>query len=69
MMKAKKKPVETLDVAMLGVDVTPRLKAQSYRVPKTEKFNVTASSNLVWAIHLLTVASLSCKVYPAASAA
>ena len=44
MMKAKKKPVETLDVATLGVDVTPRLKAQSYRVPKTEKLGVMLNS-------------------------
>ena len=44
MMKAKKKPVETLDAATLGVDVTPRLKAQSYRVPKTEKLGVMVNS-------------------------
>ena len=44
MMRAKKKPVETLDAATLGVDVTPRLKAQSYRVPKTEKLGVMVNS-------------------------
>ena len=44
MMKAKKKPVKTLDAATLGVDVTPRLKAQSYRVPKTEKLGVMVNS-------------------------
>ena len=37
MMKAKKKPVETIDVSSLGIDTAHRLKPVSYSMPKKEK--------------------------------
>ena len=36
-MKAKKKPVETLELAALGVQTLSRLKPLSYAQPKKEK--------------------------------
>ena len=37
MMKAKKKPVETIEADTLGVDIKPRLTPVSYSMPKKEK--------------------------------
>jgi electron transfer flavoprotein beta subunit len=36
-MKAKKKPVDELDVAGLGVDVAPRVVVKGYEEPATKK--------------------------------
>lgn len=33
-LKAKKKPVEEIAIASLGIDVTPRLKIESVEAPK-----------------------------------
>ena len=37
MMKARKKPVETIDAATMGVDLQPRLKTVSYAMPQKQK--------------------------------
>ncbi len=37
MMKAKKKPVETIEIDSLGVDISQRLKPIAYSMPKKEK--------------------------------
>ena len=39
MMKARKKPIETLEASSFGVDLTPRLKVVSYAVPQKQKSN------------------------------
>lgn len=44
MMKAKKKPVETIEVGTLGVDIAHRLKPVSYSMPKKEKNGQMLSS-------------------------
>ena len=44
MMKAKRKPVETINVETLGVDIAPRLKPVSYSMPKKEKNGQMLSS-------------------------
>ena len=44
MMKAKKKPVETIEVGTLGVDIARRLKPLSYSMPKKEKNGQMLSS-------------------------
>lgn len=44
MMKAKKKPVETIEAAALGVDLEPRLYSISYAMPKKEKNGQILSS-------------------------
>ena len=37
MMKARKKPVETIDAATMGVDLQPRLTTISYAMPQKQK--------------------------------
>ena len=37
MMKARKKPVETIDAATMGVDLQPRLMTVSYAMPQKQK--------------------------------
>ena len=44
MMKAKKKPVETIEAAALGVDLESRLHPISYAMPKKEKNGQILSS-------------------------
>ena len=44
MMKAKKKPVETLELAALGVQALSRLKPLSYAQPNKEKKGQILSS-------------------------
>ena len=44
MMKAKKKPVQTIELSALGVDSVSRLKPLSYAVPKQEKKGQILSS-------------------------
>lgn len=43
-IKAKKKPVETLNLADLGIDVTPRLKVEKVEMPSERKGGVIVGS-------------------------
>ncbi|MGR5069466.1 MULTISPECIES: electron transfer flavoprotein subunit beta/FixA family protein [Vibrio] len=43
-MKAKRKPLDSIDIASLGIDTTPRFKAVSYAVPEQRKGGVMVSS-------------------------
>jgi electron transfer flavoprotein beta subunit len=43
-IKAKKKPIETLNLADLGIDVTPRLKIEKVEMPAERKGGVLVSS-------------------------
>lgn len=43
-MKAKRKPIDTLDISSLGVDTTPRFTAVSYAMPEQRKGGVMVSS-------------------------
>jgi len=43
-IKAKKKPIETLNLADLGIDVTPRLKIEKVEMPSERKGGVLVSS-------------------------
>lgn len=43
-MKAKRKPLESIDIASLGVDTTPRFKAVEYAIPEQRSGGVMVSS-------------------------
>jgi electron transfer flavoprotein beta subunit len=43
-LKAKKKPIETINLADLGIDVTPRLKIESVDSPPERKGGVMVDS-------------------------
>ncbi len=43
-MKAKQKPLETLDIASLGIDITPRTKLVSLSEPPTRKGGIKVDS-------------------------
>ncbi|MGR5133861.1 electron transfer flavoprotein subunit beta/FixA family protein [Vibrio alfacsensis] len=43
-MKAKRKPLDSIDIASLGIDTTPRFKAVAYAVPEQRKGGVMVSS-------------------------
>ena len=43
-IKAKKKPIETIDIKSLGIDVTPRLKVEKVEMPSERKGGVIVGS-------------------------
>ena len=43
-IKAKKKPIETIDIKTLGIDVTPRLKVEKVDMPSERKGGVIVGS-------------------------
>jgi electron transfer flavoprotein beta subunit len=43
-IKAKKKPVETIDLASLGLDVSPRLKVEKVSAPEERQGGVLVES-------------------------
>lgn len=43
-LKAKKKPIETLDLASLGIDVEPRIKVEKVEMPAERKGGVIVAN-------------------------
>ena len=43
-IKAKKKPIETIDIKTLGIDVEPRLKVERVEMPAERKGGVMVGS-------------------------